>query len=146
MVNGAFCQETAGIWRFVGYIIYIIRIAIPIIIILLGTLDLGKAVIAGEDKKIKDAQKAFIMRIVYGVAIFFVFPIVETVFSLLGADIKSGNAKVCYTCAKKPNGEVCRAYLEKLGIDPDVNITIGDDDEIEKEKTENNKTYNREEL
>ena len=30
------------------------QIAIPVIIILLGTIDLGKAVLAGEDKKIKD--------------------------------------------------------------------------------------------
>lgn len=116
-MNTTFCGETAGIWRFIGYVIHIIRMAIPIIIILLGTLDLGKAVIGGDDDKIKSARKSFIMRIVYGVAIFFVFPIVETIFGLLGADITSGNAKICYTCAKKPNSNACTKYVENLGID-----------------------------
>ena len=48
-----FCADTANMWKFVGDIIYVVRIVIPVIIILLGTLDLGKAVMAGEDKKIK---------------------------------------------------------------------------------------------
>ena len=91
--------------------------AIPIIIILLGTIDLGKAVIGGDDDKIKSARKAFIMRIVYGVAIFFVFPIVETIFGLLGADITTGNAKVCYVCAKKPNSNGCVKYVDDPGSD-----------------------------
>ena len=112
MIDTSFCTETAGIWRFIGYIIHIVRIAIPIIIILLGTLDLGKAVIGGDDDKIKAGRKAFIMRIVYGVAIFFVFPIVETIFGLLGSDITTGNAKICYTCAKKPNSNACTKYIE----------------------------------
>ena len=55
-----FCADTANMWKFVGDIIYVVRIVIPVIIILLGTLDLGKAVMAGEDKKIKEAQKTFI--------------------------------------------------------------------------------------
>ena len=75
-----FCADTANMWKFVGDIIYVVRIVIPVIIILLGTLDLGKAVMAGEDKKIKEAQKTFIRRLIYGVAIFFIFIIVNHFF------------------------------------------------------------------
>lgn len=109
---GTFCANTAGIWRVVGFVIYIIRIAIPIIIVLLGTLDLGKAVIAGEDKKIKEAQKTFILRIVYGVAIFFVFPIVEVIFGLLNFDVDSSYQRVCWECATHPNNENCAYYAD----------------------------------
>ena len=41
-----FCAQTAGVWKLIGEVIYIIRIGIPILVVLLGTLDLGKAVIA----------------------------------------------------------------------------------------------------
>lgn len=107
-----FCANTAGIWKLIGEIIYIIRIAIPIIVVLLGTLDLGKAVIAGEDKKIKDAQKAFIRRLIYGVAIFFVFPIVKMVFGLLNVDLDQGDNKICWQCSSKPHTRSCVEYAE----------------------------------
>ena len=122
MTVSTFCSGTARIWRFIGYIIYVIRIAIPIIIILLGTIDLGKAVIAGEDKKVKEAQKSFVMRIIYGVAVFFVFPIVEIIFSLLGVDTSNGNAKVCWDCATKPNNKVCARYIDEI-YEADSNTT-----------------------
>ena len=108
----SFCADTAGIWRAVGFVIYIIRIAIPVLIVLLGTLDLGKAVIAGEDKKIKEAQKTFIMRIIYGVAIFFVFPIVEAIFGIVGFDVETGNRRICWECATNPNNENCGYYAD----------------------------------
>ena len=110
----SFCAETAGIWKVVGFVIYIIRIAIPIIIVLLGTLDLGKAVIAGEDKKIKESQKSFLLRLVYGIAIFFVFNIVYVIFGLLGLDLNSGAARVCWQCATKPNGNECESYIKDV--------------------------------
>ena len=112
-----FCAETAGIWKVIGFIIYIIRIAIPIIIILLGTLDLGKAVIAGEDKKIKEAQKSFLMRIVYGIAVFFVFQIVYVIFNMLGLDLNSGQPRVCWICATKPNSDECNSYVKDVDFD-----------------------------
>ncbi len=91
---GDFCTDTKPIWAFIGNIVLILQIAIPVIIILLGTLDLGKAVMAGDDKKIKEAQKMLLMRIIYGVAIFFVVVIIKFVFQLVGA----GTDNVCFTC------------------------------------------------
>ncbi len=84
MTTGEFCEKTKEIWALIGTIIQIIRIAIPILIVLLGTIDLGKAVVAGDDKKIKEAQGMLIRRIIYGVAIFFVLVIVQTIFGTLG--------------------------------------------------------------
>lgn len=90
-----FCGDTKEIWQLIGKVVMILQIAIPVIIILLGTIDLGKAVMAGEDKQIKEAQKMFIKRLIYGVAIFFVVMIVKAVFGLISnADI--GNA--CFEC------------------------------------------------
>ena len=46
----SFCESSAEIWQLVGKIINIIKIVIPIIIVILAMLDLGKAVMAGEEK------------------------------------------------------------------------------------------------
>ena len=59
------------------------QIGIPIILIVLGTIDLGKAVIASKEDEIKNAQKMLIKRAMYAVAVFFVVTIVSLVFSLL---------------------------------------------------------------
>lgn len=64
-------------------LIPLIQIGIPIILIVLGTIDLGKAVIASKEDEIKNAQKMLVKRAIYAVAIFFVVTIVTLVFSLL---------------------------------------------------------------
>lgn len=96
-----FCTGSLPIWRFLGNIINILQIAIPVIIILLGTIDLGKAVMAGEDKKIKEAQKMLLMRLIYGIAIFFVVIIVKVIFGLV-ADQGASVSSACFKCLEDP--------------------------------------------
>ena len=79
-----FCEGSVlNIFNLIGKIIFILKIAIPIIIVVLATLDLGKAVMAGEEKAIKEAQNMLIKRLIYGVAIFFVVTVVQVVFNLV---------------------------------------------------------------
>ena len=66
-------------------VVTIIKIGVPILLIVFGMLDLGKAVIASKEDEIKSAQKMLIKRAIYAVAIFFVVLIVNLVFSLLGS-------------------------------------------------------------
>ena len=137
-----FCADSATIWQFVGEIIYIIRIVIPVIIILLGTLDLGKAVMAGEDKKIKEAQKTFLMRLIYGIAIFFIFVIVEVIFGLLGVETNEGDSKICWDCATKPHNKSCVKYVEAINEKEPVY-----ENQDEKEKQDNkDEEYDKEEV
>lgn len=81
----------------VRFILNIICIAVPIIMILMGTIDLFKAVTAGKDDDIKKKQKALITRIIAGVLVFLVPTIVMLIMSLLGA---GGNWKTCWDNAK----------------------------------------------
>lgn len=103
LVGENFCAETASIWQLIGTVINILKIVIPIIIVLLAIMDLGKAVIAGEEKEIKEAQKMLIKRLIYGVAIFFVVTIVQVVFNLVSSSWKGGDNEICWRCATKPN-------------------------------------------
>lgn len=78
------CKELMPIIRLIrDGVIPLIQIGIPIILILLGMLDLGKAVVASKEDEIKAAQKLLIKRAIYALAIFFVVLIVQLVFGLL---------------------------------------------------------------
>ena len=114
----SFCHKTAGVWALVGNIINIIRIAIPVIIVLLGTIDLGKAVIGGDEKTIKEAQGTLIKRIIYGVVIFFIFVIVQAIFGLVAKNAVSDDS-VCWYCVSNPSNEKCESNLQQKVEDPD---------------------------
>jgi len=95
-----FCTEAADIFNLIAKIIFILKIAIPIIIVILATIDLGKAVMAGEEKGIKEAQNMLIKRLIYGVAIFFVVTIVQVVFGLVNSNATNNT---CWSTATDLN-------------------------------------------
>ena len=72
----------ASIRYLVNSVLKIVRIIIPILIILLGSIDFAKAVMYGKEDEMKKVQKTFIMRLVAGVAVFFVPIIVDVIMSL----------------------------------------------------------------
>lgn len=101
-VLDTFCETTKDIWILIGKVVRILQIAIPVIIILLGTIDLAKAVMSSKDDEIKKAQGMFIKRLIYGVAVFFVVMIVQAVFGLIG-NSDGAASSVCFKCVSSPN-------------------------------------------
>ena len=61
----------------------ILQIGIPIILIVLGTLDLGKAVISSDDKENKKIIKRIVRRCVYAILIFFLITIINLIFTIV---------------------------------------------------------------
>ena len=78
------CSTIQPIINFVKFLLTCIQWLVPIVIIILGSLDLFKAVIASKEDEIKAAQKLLIKRVIYGVAIFFVTILVTFIFNALG--------------------------------------------------------------
>lgn len=66
----------------------IVKFAIPLILIIYGMLDFGRAVMAGEEKEIKEKQKLFIKRLIAAVMVFFIFAIVELILGVIVPDDK----------------------------------------------------------
>lgn len=75
-------DRPASIRYLVNQILTYVRIIVPILIILLGSLDFAKAVLQGKEEEMKKIQKKFLMRIVAGIAVFFAPVIVNLVMSL----------------------------------------------------------------
>ena len=69
----------------INQILLYVRIIVPILIILLGSLDFAKAVVAAKEDEMKKAQKTFVRRLIAGVAVFFAPVIVNLIMQL--ADI-----------------------------------------------------------
>ena len=79
------CADLAPVIGLVkNLLIPAVQIGIPIILIVLGMFDLGKAVVASKEDEIKAAQKLLIKRAIYAVAIFFVVLIVTALFKAIG--------------------------------------------------------------
>lgn len=72
-----------NIMRLVRLIIRVIQIAVPIGLILFGTMDMAKAVIAGDEKKMKEAQKPFVKRIISAIIVFLIPFIVNLVINFV---------------------------------------------------------------
>ena len=77
---------TGGIAEVVGLakmVIKVLQLVVPIGLIIMGTIDMAKAVIAGDEKKMKEAQKPFIKRIIAAVIVFLIPKIVNMVLSFV---------------------------------------------------------------
>ena len=79
----------ADLIRFIHNIIVIIKIAVPIILVILGMLDFAKGVTSGKEDEIKKGQGIFIKRLIAGACVFFVVTIVQLVMSFVSSDDNS---------------------------------------------------------
>lgn len=74
-------------------IIVILKFCIPILLVVLGMLDLGKGVIVSKEDEIKKGQQMFIKRLISAVFVFFVVTIVQLVVGFV--DDKNSGVMDC---------------------------------------------------
>lgn len=83
-------------------VVNLIKIAVPIILIIMGMLDLSKAVVSNDEKEMKGAQSKLIKRVIYAVLVFLVVSIVQLLFSALAGTGATGdngnNISSCISC------------------------------------------------
>lgn len=106
-----FCSESKEVWTLVGKILVIFKIVVPILLIVFGMIDLGKAVIASKEDAIQKATTTLIKRLIAGVVIFFIPYLVGAVFSLIDQfkeDAESAGYETCRVCIVKPYSSDCK--------------------------------------
>ena len=141
---GTFCQDTANIWRIVGYMVLILKIVIPVILIVLGMVDLGKAVISSDDKAISKAVGTLSKRFIAAVIIFFVPSIVSAIFKMVtgtALTATGSDTNICVQCvtnvtSKKPlnnTGKSCIDLADKI-----MGLPSNDDTELDSGNNSNN--------
>ncbi|MBQ6841425.1 MAG: hypothetical protein IJO63_04860 [Bacilli bacterium] len=104
-----FCYNTSVVFQFIGYVVLVLKILIPSILIVLGVIALGKAVIAADDKEIKTAVNSIIKKFIAAVAIFFIPTIISALFTIVNGfgDIKS-DYEICVKCITNPTNGTCK--------------------------------------
>ena len=91
-------EAVLTIMYYAKLVLRILQIAVPVGLILFGTIDMAKAVIAGDEKKMKEAQKPFIKRIVSAIIVFLIPYIVQVIVGLVTSNTEY---KDCWDNASK---------------------------------------------
>lgn len=88
-----YCDSLLPLVKVVHTIFNIIQWGIPVLLILFGTIDLGKAVISSDDKEVKAAQSRLIKRCIYAVAVFFIVILVELLMDVVSDSLNKDEDK-----------------------------------------------------
>lgn len=93
--------DTLPIFKFVGAVITVIKIIVPIILVVMGSIDLAKAVMAQKEDEIKKAYTSLLKRVMVGIVIFFLPSIVAMVIGLVTNTGQTGatTSGDCWKCA-----------------------------------------------
>ena len=108
--NGAYVGENIcghdgvkTILQFAGYILIFAKVAVPLIIILVGTIDLFKVVIGHDESLLTKQLLTLGLRVAIGIFIFFIPTIVMFVIDLYyDSTDASANNHVCIDCVLSP--------------------------------------------
>lgn len=74
--------------------------AIPLVLIIKGTIDMFKAMTSGDEKEAKTQQKKLITRIIYGVVAFIIPFVVNLVFSIVAKALPDNTTENAKTTVK----------------------------------------------
>lgn len=83
LAETSYCDDFNLIIDAVKFILNVIRFGIPLILIVMISIDLFKAMTSGDEKAQKDAQSKSIKRVIYAVVVFLVPTLVDLIIGLI---------------------------------------------------------------
>ena len=83
-------EVDASLTTLVETIINAIKIVVPILLVVWGMLDLGKAGIAQKEDDIKKGQQTFFKRVIAAVIVFFIPAVVKLIVGMVTGDDAKG--------------------------------------------------------
>ena len=116
--NGVTCGTTTIGGDIVGIIRTVyngIRIGIPIILIIVGMIGMGKAIAQQKEDEIKKAQTLLVKQAVAAVIVFLMFSLVSLVMGVLNLKSDSSWACVSVILKEPKDGDTCKTSDNKDG-------------------------------
>lgn len=95
--NGRGIPENFG--NLIHYLYLGIKIVVPILLVIFGMLDLGKAIAAKKEEDIKKYQSSCIKRLITGLLVFLVVVIVEFVLGFVEPETGNTSGESPVKCA-----------------------------------------------
>lgn len=81
----------------------LMKMAVPIVLVIKGIIDLLKSTMGQKEDEIKKGQQTFIKRIVAAALFFVVVLVAQFVFSIIGTANESGTIASCINCFMNNN-------------------------------------------
>ena len=102
-VGTNFCEEdsTKKVMSLIGYLLALVKLFVPLIIIILGSIDFAKAVIGKDEKVIQKQAINLGLRILLGICIFFLPSVISWALGSISDEASSGTT--CMQCVLDPN-------------------------------------------
>lgn len=82
----------------ISFFVNLLKIATPIILIIVAVISLLKAVAASKEDEIKKAQNSLIKKMIAAVMVFFIISIVQFVISKVADSSETGDIESCLSC------------------------------------------------
>ena len=95
------CSDLEDVIVIMKAIVNVIQWIVPAILILMGTIDLVKAVTQGKEDDIKKGQKTLITRVIAAVLVFLVPVIVNVIMGFIGQNSGSDSFASCWKSTNK---------------------------------------------
>ncbi len=96
-----YCSKLEGVWVIGGYVMFMIKILVPLLLIIMSMVELTKAIAADKDTNPFSLIKN---KIIAAVAVFLVAQLVTIVISAIGSDT---DWQACAKCAAHPFSSGC---------------------------------------
>ena len=82
----------------VASVVKLIKIGVPVILIVLGMIDLGKSVATQKEEDIKKGQKTLMSRCIAAGIVFFVVAIVQLLFNIVSGTTNDAEKTTVWKC------------------------------------------------
>lgn len=90
------CNNLKPVLGIVGWVIFGIKIVVPIVLIIVGMIDMTKAIAGKDEDTIKKAQKALGKKAIAAVVVFLIATMVGIIMSLVGGqEYKNAGCNAC---------------------------------------------------
>ena len=124
--GGAF-DIPSQIPQIVSFVVNLLKIAVPIVLILVSIITLFKALFASKDDEITKAKNSLIKKIIAAVMVFFIIQIVQFVVSKVADDRDAENISTCLKCFLNNECEGSAYYKTNVaGTNICTNINSGE--------------------
>lgn len=93
------CTTLAPVWTIFGYVIWAIKIVVPLLLIVSGMITMAQAIMKKDEKDIKNAQNFLVKKLIAAVIVYLIITATGMVVNLVS---KNANYETCAHCAFHP--------------------------------------------
>ncbi len=110
-----FCENTIKAWQLGGYLMFILKILVPVLVIITGMVPFLDAVIKGDSKTVFGSFQSLFRKLFAALLVFFAPTIIASSIRLLiNRDMVNDEVRACSICFEKPNEEKCHNFIDNF--------------------------------